>query len=720
MLLTFKWAYGFLLLFFFNVPFAGFATHIVGGEMNYTCLGNNRYEITLTIFRDCFNGDPNAWFDNPASIGVFDANNRLLEQILVPLMNNDTLNPVLSGECFVVPPSVCVHTTTYRTQVELPFRTGGYQLAYQRCCRNRTILNIINPLASGATYGVTISEQALLRCNSNPKFKRWPPIYICVNEPILFDQSAEDVEGDSIVYSLCAPLLGANQAIPQPQPPNAPPYQSVVWQSPPYGVNNMLNGVAGGVPLRIDAKTGILTGVPNTIGQFVVGICVEEYRNGVLISTTRRDFQYNVGVCGKPDAAFFAPEIQCGDLSVDFVNSSNGARNFLWLFNDPKAPDAFSTEINPTYTFSDSGAYNVMLIVAPGTICADTFVQTIYLQLNTLAPDFEFYFETCTDSLTITAEDFSTDEVATPVSWVWQLQPGDRQFEGRNISFAVDSSGEYTLSLRVQADNACEARIEKSFVAELIEAVLPDTIFICEGDSAALNPDFDPQYLYQWFPAEGLDDPTSPNPVAKIDTNKTYTVTISDVNLFCQIERQVALILADSVGDFTISAEPDTLFGRSQAQLFATFFENHRYSWQPPERLNDPAIFNPIAQPEETTTYLLRIENAFGCIATAEIKLVVIPLACDEPHIFIPTAFTPNGDGENDVFRLRSNTVAALYCIVYNRWGQRVFESRDTNESWDGTFKGQALPPDVYAYYIEAVCFDGTIFKKQGNVSLLK
>ena len=84
------------------------ATHIVGGEMNYTCLGNDEYEITLTIFRDCYNGNPNAWFDNPASIGVFDEDNVLLQEILLPLMNNDTLNPVLTSECLVVPPDVCV------------------------------------------------------------------------------------------------------------------------------------------------------------------------------------------------------------------------------------------------------------------------------------------------------------------------------------------------------------------------------------------------------------------------------------------------------------------------------------------------------------------------------------------------------------------------------------------------------------------------------------
>ncbi|MCB9266497.1 MAG: hypothetical protein H6558_15815 [Lewinellaceae bacterium] len=193
-------------LFFLSLPFTARSTHIVGGEMNYTCLGNNQYEITLTIFRDCYNGNPNAWFDNPASIGVFNSQNILLEEILVPLMNNDTLDPVLSSECLVVPPNVCVTPLlTGRPSTCRPSR-GGYQLAYQRCCRNQTIVNIVDPLGTGATYGVTISEQALEECNSNPKFQQWPPIYICVNEPIVFDQSAIDQDGDSIVYRLCTPL----------------------------------------------------------------------------------------------------------------------------------------------------------------------------------------------------------------------------------------------------------------------------------------------------------------------------------------------------------------------------------------------------------------------------------------------------------------------------------------------------------------------------------
>ena len=138
------------------------ATHIVGGEMNYTALGNDQYEITLTIFRDCYNGSPNAWFDDPAAIGIYNSKMELIDSLFIPLMGNDTLTPVLSDPCFVVPPDVCVHTTTYRVVKELKPILGGYNLIYQRCCRNQTILNIIDPLDTGATYGVSISERALL------------------------------------------------------------------------------------------------------------------------------------------------------------------------------------------------------------------------------------------------------------------------------------------------------------------------------------------------------------------------------------------------------------------------------------------------------------------------------------------------------------------------------------------------------------------------------
>ncbi len=705
-----------VLLAILLMPFWVRATHIVGGEMNYTCLGDDRYEITLTIFRDCFYGDPNAWFDNPASIGVFDADNQLLGQILVPLMNNDTLNPVLSGECFVVPPSVCVHTTTYRVEVELPFRQGGYQLAYQRCCRNQTILNIINPLASGATYGVTITERALLECNSNPKFKSWPPIYICVNEPISFDQSAEDIDGDSIVYKLCTPLLGGTQVVPLPQPPNPPPYQEVVWQSPPYGLDNMLNGNPDEAPLRIDPKTGILTGTPNTVGQFVVGICVEEYRDGELISTTRRDFQYNVGLCGRPTADFFAPEVQCGDLDVKFTNQSLETDSFLWQFGN----GLVSNEQHPTFTFPDTGSYDVRLIIEPGTACADTFEQTIRLLPATLQPDFSIDFTECTDSLTVMVTDASTDSASGIVDWNWRLEPLGLEFDIQNPVFFIDSSGTYELQLLVNAANGCDAGLTKPFEVNLIETALLDSLDVCEGEEVELNPDFNANYHYSWSPANNLDDINAPNPRVKPDSNIIYTVQISDADGFCQIEQTLQVIVKESIDSLFAIAEPDTILGQGQVQLTATFDSRFVYSWSPPETLDNTLIFNPIASPIQTTTYEVLARNAEGCEALAVVTVTVVQLACEEPFIFIPNAFTPNGDGVNDVFFIRGNNFDELYLAIFNRWGQRIFESNSADIGWDGTFDGAPLPPDVYGYYAEVRCFDGRIFVKKGNLTLIR
>jgi gliding motility-associated-like protein len=601
--------------------FYGKATHIVGGEMNYTCLGNDQYEITLTIFRDCFNGNPNAWFDDPASIGVFDENNVLLEEILLPLMNNDTLEPVLTSECLVVPPNVCVHTTTYIAIVELPAIAGGYQLAYQRCCRNQTIVNIIDPLDTGATYGVTISEAALNECNSNPKFQEWPPIYICVNEPIVFDQSAIDQDGDSIVYSLCTPLSGANPDIPQPQPPNNPPYLPVNWVDPPYSVDNMLNGSPGGIPLQINSQTGLLTGLPNTIGQFVVGICVEEYRNGQLISTTRRDFQYNVGLCGEASAAFAAPEVQCGSLSVLFENQSSGTTNFEWYFNDPNDPGATSMAIDPIYTFSDTGLYTVMMIAAPGAVCEDTAYQEVYLQNNTIDADFELDQGPCGDSVRITATDQSIDELYALESWEWTLQPGGATSNLPNPEFIITESDTFELTLTVTSEIGCTQAISENFIINLIEEeLIGDTVVVCLGDSIHLNPVFDSTYTYLWEPSPDIADLQSPDPVVAPIVTTTYQVVVLDEASGCQDSLSVTVFVPDLVTaeaplDTTICSEEIWLVGQSN------FAEQFIWSNSPGFDFILGDQDSLLAAPQGPTTYYLLARDVYGCAAVDSVTV---------------------------------------------------------------------------------------------------
>jgi len=613
----------FLFFFLFANIYSAEATHIVGGEMTYSCLGDDQYEIILTVFRDCINGNPNAYFDNPASIGIFGDNNDLVTsvgdngQLLIELMNDDTLNPVLTNPCLVVPPNVCVHTSTYRTVVNLPFRPGGYQLAYQRCCRNQTIVNIIDPLASGATYGVSITEEALLECNSSAKFKDWPPLYICVNEPIFFDQGAIDTDNDSIVYRLCAPLLGASPDFPLPQPPNPPPYAIVNWIDPPYGVDNMLNGFSGGVVLEIDPQTGLLTGLPNTIGQFVVGICLEEYRNGETISTTRRDFQYNVGICGETVSAFFAPEVVCNDqLLVNFNNQSANADQFLWYFNDPQNPDATATVADPSFVYSDTGTYQIMLIAEPGNTCVDTFFQTVSVQFPSITASSDVVYGDCNNGQEILITDLSTDDIGTVVSWEWILSfnniPQDT-ITDQNPSLLLTRSGLYRLRLTVVSSTGCTSSTEQTLNITVIEEELENEMLqLCSGTEVNLNDNFNPEYIYEWTPTASLDDPNAPNPRARPLETTLYQVTVRDSSGLCAKILEVNVIVPPPI---TIDLVKDTTTCLTDITLMANATQADQFIWS-----DDPDFDNILGETENIVvtpiglkTYYLLVRDSFGC-----------------------------------------------------------------------------------------------------------
>ncbi|MFT4972352.1 MAG: hypothetical protein ACI9JY_001556, partial [Saprospiraceae bacterium] len=147
------------------LPLGVQASHIIGGELTYRCLGNGEFEITLDVFRDCFYGE--ADFDSPAHIGIFNENG-LAQTINLTPMSIDTLPNDLSDPCINVPDDVCVDWARYRTTVQLAPSATGHLIVYQRCCRNSTISNIVNPSETGATFFAKITPQGYTDCNSSP------------------------------------------------------------------------------------------------------------------------------------------------------------------------------------------------------------------------------------------------------------------------------------------------------------------------------------------------------------------------------------------------------------------------------------------------------------------------------------------------------------------------------------------------------------------------
>ncbi len=532
-----------------------YATHIIGGEMNYKCLGDDQYEISLTVYRDCFLGE--ALMDDTAYIAIYDISSTLVSTLPILLKKVDTIVQV--EECLIIPPNICVETTTYVDTIELQLRGGGYHIAYQRCCRNATILNIVNPLATGATYDIVLTEEAMRLCNSSPKIKDWPPTFICVNRPIMFDHSAIDLDGDSIAYKLCTPLTGGIYIVnPRPRPAFPPPYFDILWQSPRYGVSNML----GGNPLKIDPNTGLLTGTPNTIGQFVVGVCVEEYRGGKLISETRRDFQYNVVPCENITAKFDMPETQCDDLTVKFENTTEGEPGgFLWKFFDPAQPGAVSRATNPTFTFSDTGTYAIRLIVNKGNICVDSIEKTIRLVNNTLSADFDYTILDCVDSLIVQLTDFSQDSAVEISEWLWTITGAMDTIirTEQHPMIVIKNSQMLNINLQVYSQNNCVRAHNETLNAFIIPDSFSistfDTLVVCRGDSIELNPVFNPNLTYFWSPPNGLSDVNAPNPKAFPDTSTAYLLIIKDSLSNCEIRRNVFLevLNVDTTFDFNIN-----------------------------------------------------------------------------------------------------------------------------------------------------------------------
>ena len=169
-----------------------------------------------------------------------------------------------------------------------------------------------------------------------------------------------------------------------------------------------------------------------------------------------------------------------------------------------------------------------------------------------------------------------------------------------------------------------------------------------------------------------------------------------------------------------IIPERDTIFVGEFTPINITPAGDYTVTWETSPTLASMSGFNQVASPEETTTYAVTIvDNQTGCSITQEVTIFVRDVACGKPNIFFPNAFTPNGDGNNDVLFVRGNALESVYFAIYNRWGELVFESNSQDIGWDGTFNGEVVETDVYGYVLRVNCLNGEVYETQGNVTVL-
>lgn len=733
-----------LLLFLLIIPFRSMSWHIIGGEMYYTCLGNNNYEITLKVYRDCNSTTP---FDSPAIITIYKSNGQIHETLLILLPGFTDVDPDLSNPCLQLPPGVCVQEAVYKAVYNLPPVAGGYDISYQRCCRNNTIVNLLDPANTGATFTAHIPSSSLVSCNSSPRFVNYPPIVICVEEELSFDHSATDPDGDSLVYSLCTPFQGADALLPQPNPPPPPPYDPVIWL-PPYNINNQIGGSPA---MSIDAQTGLLTGFPTALGQYVVGVCVKEYRNGVFLSQDVRDFQFNITTCNPLiDANFNVTGstsvndtlLLCGTYAATFNNLSYGSADFKWDFGVPGITTDVSTLKNPVYVFPDTGVYKVELIAAPGLLCGDTAYKYVEVRMGVNA-DFTVSPECMLEPVPFNDSSVPLDGYLS--DWIWDFGDGSSS-SVQSPQHAYSSSGTFNVELEVVNNYGCKSVINKQvtiYPLPLIQAG-PDT-FVCDIDSVTLHADNG--VGYSWQPLTGISDPTSANPLVYPKVTTIYTVTVTN-SFGCISTDSVTVQITDTVIANTV---PDTAICIGESVQLQSV-NAVSYSWTPDYMISSTVISNPVVTPDVSTTYFVTASIG-SCMDVDTVTVSVmlppdidagedvtinqgentqlnasgagsyqwsppdhlsdpfIPDPVADPintityaveatadngckasdsltvtvthyHLFlVPNAFTPNGDGLNDYFQFYTKGIREVVSVkIFNRWGQMIYNSESGND----------------------------------------
>lgn len=604
------------------------ASHIIGGEMTYTCLGNNRYEIALTIFRDCERGNPLAYFDSPAFVGIYNARTGAYlatEQFFLSGVD-DTLDLAEVNPCYTLNNDVCIHTTTYRRQVSLGYTPDGYHLVYQRCCRNNIITNIINPASTGATYDVVITGDALASCNSSPQFRDWPPFFICQGSSINYDNSATDINGDSIAYSLYTPYQGADTINPAPNPPAGPPFLDVNWRTP-YNINSMLGGAD---PFRIDPVTGQLAGTPPNLGIFVVGICAKEYRNGQLIGIVRRDFQYEVVAC-TPIQAQFTPTVPiCNtSLAVSFANNSNSQSvSFDWDFGD-NSPIVRASA--PTHSYADTGTYTVTMIAAADLFCVDTVEQQVQIQLDgaSIAADRAPACEG--DTVWIRATNLLSN-YNTITNYQWS--PSNLVLAGQGTdSVYVIASSNVNLTVTGTNENNCIDVANTGITIEVVEAAFDSMRFNCNAtlaipfnnNSTAVNNGY--LWDFDGFGSSTLTAPTFTFP----DTGRYSVTLIAGVGALCQ-DTFVQDIYIPLDGAFVISGSPtqicrgDSIYMNVDNAL-VDYNNIISYTWTPNAPiLSGQGTDSILVVATTNATYRVTVLNNNGCADTVILPLQVFQI----------------------------------------------------------------------------------------------
>jgi len=416
----------------------------------------------------------------------------------------------------------------------------------------------------------------------------------------------------------------------------------------------------------------------------------------------------------QPVAAFNPGAAQClaGNrfIFTDSSSVSSGNLTFRWSFGD----STFSVSADPVHTFGRAGVYSVKLVVTSNEGCMDSVVHPA-VTVNGNPP------VKATADLLICRGSHSQLQATGALTYAWSPPAGLSCISCSNP--VASPTGAATYFVKGVDVNGCPGFDTVTItVFQPIKINVSPDVAICALHTVGLQAGGD-AVSYAWSPAQTLSSDTIPDPVASPNVTTQYRVIGYDGH-HCFTDTGYINVTVNP--NPLVNAGPDLNLSKGTVYQLNPVVQNGpivSWLWTPSNNLSCSNCPNPSVTVENNISYDVIVTNVYGCTAEDTINISTF---CQGSQVFIPNAFTPDGDGINDILMVRATGIQSVLSFrIFSRWGELLFEKtnfppNNPSYGWDGKIKGAVGPAEVYVYVAEVVCDNMQTYTFKGNVTLLK
>ncbi len=426
-----------------------------------------------------------------------------------------------------------------------------------------------------------------------------------------------------------------------------------------------------------------------------------------------------------PFGTLYSSLLQACIPAIDTLHTTASyAGSYTWDFGDGTVVTTQDTLATHQYTLP--GLFTPSLILTDSTGCQITFRYDKQLLMDTLHVQLGPPVVLCDTGLVSFGPhvlSFVADSLHYPLTYHWDFGTGISTDTSAdfNPSFHYTYPGDFVTTVSVSSPIGCVSTASDSvhIVPPVLVHEYKDTV-ICIGGSAPLYATG--AFSYTWSPASSLNKTEGDSVVAKPSATTVYSV-IGEDKFKCFTDTATATVYVDSLPSVVMPPGTAVLPGESTTLTPVVSSDVIKYLWTPPGTLDCDTCAIVTSFPRDPVTYTLQVTTEHGCVNKATVH---VDLLCGQNGVNMANAFTPNHDGNNDLFYPAGSGIRLIrFFQVYSRWGELLysrkdFQANDMKYGWNGTLNGIDQPAGTYVYMATMECYGGDTFTIKGTVELLR